>query len=261
MPDCLPQVNTFLSGRRLAVFMGGKPFDPQAFSELLADRIAMKSSVRAFAKRLGITAGAITKWTNGDVPDGWRRFRQVCEDLDISADELLGLDVRSTRASPSPDQAAPVPQEWIPLVANVAAGEPMVDPRSEAEDWYAFKSKWVRQVTRRSGTPIDRLFAVKVARGAQGESMTPTIRPGASLVVDPGPESGLPLIDDGMIYLCKPGGGDGWTVKRAWLAEKSRYLVLKGDNPTQGAIVEDMKGRRLRDVVVGKVIYIGQEES
>lgn len=92
--------------------------------------------------------------------------------------------------------------------------------------------------------------------------MLPTIRPGASLVVDPGPEgTGLTEIDSGAIYVCKPGGGDGLTVKRAWLAGDRRYLVLKGDNPDQGAIVEDMKGRPLRDVVVGKVVYIGQEEE
>jgi SOS-response transcriptional repressor LexA len=163
---------------------------------------------------------------------------------------------------PAPDIAAPVAQEWIPLVADVAAGEPMIAPRNEAEDWYSFKAKWVRAISRRRGTPLERFFAVKVARGSRGESMLPTIRPGASLVIDPGAErTGLTTIDSGAIYVCRPGDGDGWTVKRAWLTERARYLVLKGDNPDQGAIVEDMKGRELRSVIVGKVVYIGQEEE
>lgn len=186
----------------------------------------------------------------------------LCRALGKSADELLGIPRLEVREPPAEYGEHPVAQEWIPLIADVAAGEPMVAPRSEAEDWYAFKAKWVRSVVRRSGTPVERLFAVKLLRGARGESMLPTIRPGASLVVDPGTaEVGVTSIDDGRIYLCKPSNADGWTVKRAWLAGESRYLVLKGDNPTSGAIVVDMHGRPLRDVIVGRVIYIGQEEA
>lgn len=186
----------------------------------------------------------------------------LCRELGKSADELLGIPRLELREPPADCGSHPVEQEWIPLVADVAAGEPLLAPRHEAEDWYAFKARWVRAVVRKSGTPIERLFAVKLARGARGESMLPTIRPGASLVVDPGPaELGVRAIDDGRIYLCKPGDGDGWTVKRAWLAGGARYLVLKGDNPASSALVEDMKGRPLRDVIVGRVIYVGQEEA
>jgi len=234
----------------------------EGVGERLATGIEKDYTQRNFAKKLGLTEGIVSLWISGGVPDAWARLRDVCAAAGISADRLLGLPTGPVRLAPPRDPTAPVAQEWIPLVANVAAGEPMISPRDEAEDWYSFKAKWLQAVTRKSGTPVARIFAVKVARGAQGESMLPSIRPGASLVVDPGPEStGVTSIEDGDIYVCKPGDGDGWTVKRAWMADRSRYLVLKGDNPSQGAIVEDMKGRALRDVVVGKVVYIGQEEA
>lgn len=232
----------------------------EVVGERLAQALEQRLNQRELAKKLGRTEGVVSLWISGHIPDGWKMVRDVCREAGISADQLLGLSTAPKREPPPADAAAPVPQEWIPLIANVAAGEPMVDPRSEAEDWYSFKSKWIRGIARKSGTPIERFFAVKIARGAQGESMLPTIQPGSSLVVDPGPENvGIASIEDGAIYLCKPGGGDGWTVKRAWMAEKSRYLVFKGDNPAQGAIVEDMKGRSLREVIVGRVVYLGQE--
>lgn len=80
-------------------------------------------------------------------------------------------------------------------------------------------------------------------------------------MVDPGPAStGIAAIEDGRVYVVRPtDGGGGWTVKRAWLDK--HYLVLKGDNPEVRAMVEDMRGRRLRDVVIGKVVYVGQEEE
>jgi transcriptional regulator with XRE-family HTH domain len=215
------------------------------------------------AGRLGVDETTISTWTSGGIPFAWDRLRKLCEITGASADSLLGLASSATQAAPPMDPAAPVPQEWIPLVADVAAGEPMLAPRDEAEDWYAFKSRWIRSVAKRSGTPLERFFAVKVARGERGLSMLPAIRPGASLVIDPGPEeTGIVEIEDARIYLCRPSGGDGGlTIKRAWLAGNNRYLVLKGDNPARGAIVEDMKGRALREVIVGRVVYIGQEEE
>ena len=226
-------------------------------------REALKKSNRAeLARKLGVDYTTLLHWQAGRRAPNLDMLAQLCRELGASADELLGIPRLELREPPADYGAHPVEQEWIPLVADVAAGEPMIAPRHEAEDWYAFKAKWVRAVVKKSGTPVERLFAVKLARGARGESMLPTIRPGASLVVDPGPETtGVRAIEDGRIYLCRPDGGDGWTVKRAWLAGGARYLVLKGDNPTSGAIVEDMKGRALRDVIVGRVIYVGQEEA
>ena len=235
--------------------------DKARLAERIDDALS-KRNASEVARKLHVSSGAITHWRNGDRLPGLEKFHALCGELAISADALLGTGQQRAREAPAADPEAKIPQEWIPLVADVAAGEPMLAPREEAEDWYAFKAKWVRAISRKRGTPIERLFAVKVAKGARGESMLPTIRPGASLVVDPGPErAGLSKIDDGAIYVCRPGDGEGWTVKRAWLTDGARYLVLKGDNPDQGAIVEPMKSRELRSVIVGKVVYIGQEEE
>lgn len=233
-----------------------------ALGERLAEAIEHDFTQRQFAERLGVTEAAVSTWIAGAVPDAWDRLRRVCELSGASADALLGLKSASARPpTPPPDESAPVPQVWVPLVADVAAGEPTIEQRSEPEDFYSFKLKWAERVVKSGGSSVDRLFAVKVRRGKGGDSMRPTIRPGASLVVDPGPESsGVTAIEDGRVYVVRPtDGGGGWTVKRAWLDK--HYLVLKGDNPEVRAMVEDMRGRRLRDVVVGKVVYVGQEEE
>lgn len=214
------------------------------------------------ARKIGVKPGSISNWRTGfRMPDP-ERLARLCDEIKASADELLGLKPFGGRPpTPPVDESAPVPQLWVPLVADVAAGEPTLEQRSEPDDFYSFKAKWVERVVKRSGSSPDRLFAVKVRRGKGGDSMLPTIRPGASLVVDPGPAAtGIASIESGRVYVVRPSeGGGGWTVKRAWLDK--HYLVLKGDNPEVPAIVEDVRGKRLRDLVVGKVVYVGQEEE
>ena len=69
----------------------------------------------------------------------WKRWRSVASSSRRSCSLLRSHSSAVKTAAPPSDPAAPVAQEWIPLVANVAAGEPMISPRDEAEDWYSFK--------------------------------------------------------------------------------------------------------------------------
>src|SRR5690606_9317622 len=95
-----------------------------------------------FAPRVGLKGSGFSLWVNGWVPDQWGKLRRLCAEAGVSADEILGLP-RPALATPPVDPDAPIEQAWIPLVADVAAGEPMLAPREEAEDWYSFKARWV----------------------------------------------------------------------------------------------------------------------
>src|SRR5690606_31163290 len=101
-----------------------------------AAAIEGRGAQKAFAERLSVSEPTLSLWVNGWVPEQWEKLRRVCEASGVSADDLLGLP-RASATTPPADSSAPIPQVWVPLIADVAAGEAALSPRDEAEDWYA----------------------------------------------------------------------------------------------------------------------------
>ncbi len=43
------------------------------------------------AARIGVSEATVSLWFGGAVPEGWERLRKLCEELEISADHILGV--------------------------------------------------------------------------------------------------------------------------------------------------------------------------
>lgn len=214
------------------------------------------------ARKMGVRPGAVSNWRTGlRLPDS-EKLEALCRLLGVSADELLDLPTRAALPAAQLD----LPGSWsaIPRVSEqVAAGEAVYDEAELSErDWYVFRDGFLRHLIGKSDPePGRRLVVVTVARGHKGESMLPTIRPGALVLVDRGPGGrGLHEIDDGKVYLCRP-RGEGVTLKRVFRAGR-RALMLWADNPThKPQPIELEAGERMQDFVLGRVRWIGQEED
>ena len=45
-----------------------------------------------FARRINVKQSQVSEWLKGKSKPGYDNLRSICENLDISADRLLGLD-------------------------------------------------------------------------------------------------------------------------------------------------------------------------
>jgi len=103
---------------------------------------------------------------------------------------------------------------------------------------------------------------IKVAPGWLGESMLPTIRPNALLLVDREP----PELTDGRLKFGKvyvlydDSVAEGITVKRVY--QHGRALVCAPDNPGPGRepfVINVKRGEPLARYVRGRVLWVANE--
>ena len=164
---------------------------------------------------------------------------------------------------------------YVPIVTLSAAAEPVTD-LPEATAWSAFNVDWADRVASGARHDGQRLVAVRV----EDEAMSPTMRRGALALVDRGVNGrGIASSRDlrvGRIHLVRH--GDTLTFRRVF-APQPEFLIFKPDNPDFerfwpsfcSIITEDSPFREeietgasmfdLRNRVVGRVIWIGQEEG
>jgi len=232
--------------------------------ERLALAIEKSFSQRRFGEKVGRSVSVVSLWISGAIPEAWDRLRHVCDTAGVSADWLLGTT--GTERHVTAPVTPPKEGEWtlLPRVSNaVAAGAERLDPNDITErDWFSFRAGYVAHLIGKGDPqPGVRLMLVTVSRKRDGESMMPTILPGALLMIDRGP-GGLGVVEpeDGKIYLCRPPDEDGVTVKRVFRAGK-QALMLWPDNPLHKPVPVDMKDRRMQDIVLARVRWIGQEEG
>lgn len=141
----------------------------------------------------------------------------------------------------------------------------LAQARPSSTTWYAFHRSWIhRQWGAQAVEDPERLVVVQVEKRALGESMLPTIRPGAILVIDRGAGgrgvTDLREVRQGGIYLVRI--DDGLTVKRVNV--DGQALILSADNPDKRTFPSrhvPLRGTRVQDVLVGRVRWIGQEEE
>ncbi|HNX49226.1 MAG TPA: XRE family transcriptional regulator [Thermoanaerobaculaceae bacterium] len=176
--------------------------------------------------------------------------------LDVPVDYLLGR-VETPDSEPEP----PVDESsffTVPLLRDrTAAGQPRLVGAEVAAE-LPFTRYWLRKrlgVIPRPG----RLVLIRVDKGWLGESMLPTIAPGSMLLIDRGPGSeGPTAVEDGRVYLLS--FDDGLTVKRVYRIDD--HLVACPDNTTgeHRPFVIELKGKRLQDVVKGRVIWVANQD-
>lgn len=224
----------------------------------------LRASQAALAEVLGFNEPDLTRWKKGDRKIPHPKLIKLAQALEVSTDEILGL----SEDEDQPLQHLPPPSieidsrdfVLIPKVAEqVAAGSPVLDLAAvEDRSWYAFRAGWVRHVG--ATADANRLCIVQVASDHKGESMIPTIQPGAMLVIDRGQGGrGIDSVDQGKIYLVRdPEESEGVMVKRVFY--NRGQLVYWSDNFSfHPPITVPLSGRQLREVIVGKVILVQQK--
>jgi DNA-binding Xre family transcriptional regulator len=148
--------------------------------------------------------------------------------------------------------------ETLPLAAGLVGGGPAsLEPGDKARR-YAFHREWLRRDAK-----ARHLIAIRVAKGSKGKDMLPTIGPGSILVVDRGVAGDgireLQRSDQGRLYVVRLPEDDGLYVKRVYRSVDA--LALWSDNPDARPRLHlvALKGRRLQDVLLGRVRWIGGE--
>lgn len=144
----------------------------------------------------------------------------------------------------------------VPISHGVAAGQPRFEPEHDEPTRLAFRRQWVQQFT----TTIDdrNVWLARIT----GDSMHPTIKDGGMVLVTrwltPERED-APKIEDGKIYLLQSEDEDeGHTVKR--LALVDHHVVVYADNPTFKPYKIDLESRDARQIILGRVRWIANEE-
>ena len=233
----------------------------QAFGVRLRTAIARAGLTQSeVARQLGLDRSVVTHWIKDSqapepalLPDLARILGTTFEAL------LLGDDVPS-RANPDAQHLG----GFIHIsrtTRQIGAGPGFVDPLDDPKD-YAFAAEWLKRMGISNPQEHDpRLGVYKVAK-TFGDSMEPTIRPGAVLLADLGPRGkGHQRVESGHIYVLKQPGEGGLQVKRAAVKPRGEQLVIWGDNRSYPPETISLEGRSLPEVVVGRVRWIGHEEE
>lgn len=235
-------------------------------TELLEDRDDLDPAM--LAKAMGLKdPSALSHYKAGRRAPKFERLEALAREAKVTVPWLLGLQAGEVKPQ-APAPAARGAEDWhsLPKVAFTAAGSPIHDELAKDDTvWYAFHRSWVARRAGRTATEdTERLIVVQVDKKHLGESMVPTVRPGALLVVDRGPR-GQGIADPsqlraGSMYLVYVDGG--LTVKRVFFTEG--LLTLVSDSPdrhTYPPRVLSMKNKPLQKTVIGRVIWIGHEEE
>lgn len=249
-----------LSNQQFALMMS-RPGWKEAFIGRLRQAMSEASmDQRRLARAVGVSEAAVSDWLRGAIPR-MSKVLMIATATGRPFDWLVGYEAAAAR--PEPKKA----DDWhLPKVAFAAAGSPIHDVlQDDATTWYAFRRGWIKHLAggEKGLQDSERFIVVQVDKKHLGESMLPTIRPGAIVVVDRGPR-GLGLserkdIAQGKVYLVNVDGG--LTIKRVFVDDG--MLVLVGDNSDRERYPPQLvpiKGRELHKIIVGRVVWIGQEE-
>jgi transcriptional regulator with XRE-family HTH domain len=221
---------------------------------LLADQ-----NKRQLAKALNMDPSTLSNYTSGRRSPDPDTLARICEAIGTTPDALLGFPEKFIEAPSRKGDSI----GFVEKVGKVAAGAPRFDvfDRQGKRRTYYFREEFMKHLGYDERDP-ERFLPVGVSGHVDGDSMIPTIRPHALLLVDRGPKPeprGVRTLRDvknGAIYLCFVDGG--LTVKRVYKSE--RMLMLWPDNqavqPIPVPLDDDIDLARL---LVGKVVWVGQE--
>lgn len=223
-----------------------------------AFRIRRQDIVEA-ATQASLAKSTVYSWLAGTSDQSAEGIRALAPILRVSADYLLGLSDSLTGEASIDMEKEGEQITMLPRVAGrVGAGPARVDVPSKPLR-YAFRTAWLQ----RRGLSPERLVTVIVAKHG-GDSMEPLIKPDSLLIIDRGSAREGIIEDemkDGSIYLVRHPDEEGMKVKRVYRSGDA--LVLWSDNPNASprAEVVPLKGKRLQEILLGRVVWVGRDEE
>jgi phage repressor protein C with HTH and peptisase S24 domain len=167
----------------------GSGADKSAFVERLKTILAHWPSADRLARAVGVAPSAFRKWLKGEAEPSRERLVALARAAGVGVAWLAEGEgptpafepaSGNRRRSGGPD--APVDLDWsqfvlLPHKPEAAAAGSITPPSPSGTEWMALRHDWVRSVC--GIGPNDVLLET-----ATGESMTPTIRDGNTLLVD-----------------------------------------------------------------------------
>lgn len=253
------------------------------FAQRLTSRLKGLNQ-REFARRLNMDHSTISNYASGRRRPNLETLARLSQALCVPSDWLLGLtnDPRPAPVYPPTLQAAlprvaeqgtfanklegvlptekisiggidfaPVPKLRDPM----AAGRPILSDGS-IDQIHFVRLDWIQQRIR-GPVPIGRVVMLQIPDSPQGESMEPTIKRGATIFADRGPEcDGPSSFESGSVYLVRH--GDGVQCKRVWKTEAA--LNCQSDNLTvEPFAIRLQRGDldEIRDHLAAKVFWVG----
>ena len=137
----------------------------------------------------------------------------------------------------------------------IAAGKPILTDGA-IDEVHFVRLDWIQRQLR-GQVPFGRVVMLEVATSWLGESMVPTIKPGAIIVVDRGQEcDGPSWFEPGSVYLVRHEGGVA--CKRVW--KTNTALTCHSDNLVHPPFLIPLERGDLdeiRDHLAAKVFWVG----
>lgn len=209
-------------------------------------------SMRELAKRIGLHPATLSHWQNQNrsTPRD-ELLEKFCAYTGANKAYLVGYsDDPEPSVAPLPSTAPTFEIDSatfgaVPRIAKtVGAGAGIWDlDHPEDAPSYAFRLGYLRHLSQSRDVDPERWRMVIVAKGSRGDSMVPTIQPGASLLVDRGPGGkGHDNIEPGKIYLVSD--DDGLVVKRVYRTDGMLLLVSDNRGSHQQMIGVSVAGRK-----------------
>lgn len=242
--------------------------------ELLAARLREEArdwSQVDLARAVGLKQSTVSQYLGGKKHPSLASLTRFAAVLESSVDHLLGIE--------------PIPSQAASLVVREGMVEYLCEVTSEHEEFVAINGRrcvpvphlrdpvaagwsilnrtaigevhylevaFLRRLVRGPLRPR-RLVMVDVHADWLGTSMADTIMPGATLIVDFGPDpAGLASFEPGHVYLVRY--QRGVTCKRVWLT--GDVLNLHADNKQVEPLVIPLDGGSPTDHLIAKVICI-----
>lgn len=169
------------------------------------DKLAEKLGYRSFT--------TIQKWESEKSEPPLKKLKELADLFNIDIDQLAGTDLTDSKSLPNSENGINLGKYRIPIVATVAAGEPIYSEEN-IEGWIDYDKD-----------PRGHIFACRI----KGDSMSPRIQDGDIIIVDE--ESDW---EDGDIILATVNGNDG-TCKR--IRKYADSIALLSLNPAYDPMI------------------------
>ncbi|GAA4349987.1 hypothetical protein GCM10023185_07190 [Hymenobacter saemangeumensis] len=194
------------------------------------------------AKKIGVSRAAISQFETGESKPSVETLVKLSSEFDVDVEDLL----KSTDVSPRQRNATRIPIEnlnlrvlpYLPIRARATFAESFADD-THKYNWEQAESMAVIDI------PDTKEFTDALVVEVNGDSMEPTLRSGAKVVVTPVVQSNWQYLPSGIYCIIY---NDSFVVKRVknnTLLENG-LLMLHSDNPEDGSF--PVRGEDIRAI-------------
>jgi phage repressor protein C with HTH and peptisase S24 domain len=167
----------------------GSGADKPAFVERLKTILAHWPSADRLARAMGVSPSAFRKWLKGEAEPSRERLVALARAAGVGVAWLAegegpapAFEQAGSNRGRSAARDSPADMDWsqfvlLPHRAEAAAAGSVTPPSPSGTEWMALRHDWIRAVCGIEPNEV-------LLETATGESMTPTIRDGNTLLVD-----------------------------------------------------------------------------